>query len=283
MHPTRMKSARGGTRGARRLPKPAETLAIHCIATITLTLACTVTAQDGAWPKLLPYAGDYYTLTDGSTVALYRASDQIAVKRHPALPMETVLELTRSSRIPVEERVLATLETEDSMVLDILRVDDAAQALAGISRLEETIQCAPVYADAVFGRRLAVTDQIVVQLSSTADLDLTLRIFDELGLVLVEEPKPASPGQYLLARHRHRRHLRVGRLRPQQRLADAVRWHVRGGPLCGWCWCPGVISRPPSDAAGGDERDCVHLRPNRIRRVRQWQSSALWTRKSQRA
>jgi subtilisin family serine protease len=166
-----------------------------------LILAIIQGAMSGEFtrPEVAPYAGDYYTLSDGSQVYLYPASNELAVRRFSALtPIEQIVALTHADRVRPDERVVATVEIDGETVVDILRVDDKTTAAAGLASLATRVQTLPVFVEANSRLRAIVTDQVVLQLTDDGRGDNALAILLAAGAVVVEDPKPASPRQFLL-------------------------------------------------------------------------------------
>jgi hypothetical protein len=142
---------------------------------LALALALLAAAWNGRAQELtraenLIDAGDCYTLADGAKVALLRASGEIAVKRDRGLAPETVLQAAGADVADLGERLLTTVDLGESHVVDLLRVDDAADAISKLSAIAEVASAMPVSVDPRSRRRVVATDEVIVQLEKEVDL-----------------------------------------------------------------------------------------------------------------
>jgi len=168
------------------------------LAIALLAGAWTGRGQELARPEGVIDAGDYYTLADGSKVALLQASGEIAVKRDRNLRSEAVLQLVGADARDLSERLLTTVDLGESHVVDLLRVDDAADAISRLSGIAEVVSAMPVFVDPRSRHRLAATDEIIVQLEKEGDLAAAVAELGTEGLEPADAPGPAPAGQVLL-------------------------------------------------------------------------------------
>ena len=150
-------------------------------------------------PADLYDAGDYYVLRDGSHVALWRSAGEIAVKRVKALPQQTVSQSAGAERVVVSMDAAGTPKTHQ---LEIYSVKDAAQALGTLSALDGVAWASPVLAVPGSGKRVLLSDEIIVQFDAEAVTnDVSESILKDLatrGFEIAEPPLASAPGQYLL-------------------------------------------------------------------------------------
>jgi hypothetical protein len=164
-----------------------------------ILIGSTLLAQSGQPPEGLYDAGDFYLLRDRSVVPLLRSAREIAVKRAKALPQQELLRATSA------ERVLTSLDAYGSPTthqIEQFTVKDPTKARETLAALEGVVWVSPVLATADTGKRVLLSDEIIVQFDEDMATDETIeKILEDLadrGIEVARAPWPVSPGQYLL-------------------------------------------------------------------------------------
>lgn len=166
---------------------------------VLILTAGSLLAQNSEPPEALYDAGDFYLLRDRSVVPLLRSAREIAAKRSKALPQQ---ELVRAASA---ERVLTSFDAYGNPTthqIEQYAVKDPAKARDSLAALEGVVWVSPVLATADTGKRVLLSDEIIVQFDEDMATDEAVeRILEDLadrGIEVARPPLPSSPGQYLL-------------------------------------------------------------------------------------
>jgi subtilisin family serine protease len=156
-------------------------------------------AQTSQSPEGLYDAGDYYVLRDQSIVPLLRSAQEIAVRRAKTVPNQDILRASGADRVLESFDACGATTTHQ---IEIYSVRNITAARSGLGTLDGVMWVSPVLSVPDSGKRLLLSDQIIVQFEDESVMNgVADDVLEELasrGFEIARPPLASAPGQYLL-------------------------------------------------------------------------------------